>query len=155
MRISLLAAFGALSLATAGCSWIPFLSKSNSPADDPKPQARAEPGQDFGLYPHDFQQRVVQAFQAKWRGDPIYNYRFELPRRVELSQGDRKGYAVRFSAQNPTRRAPMAPGFPWVAYFENGLVVWVQRESEVGSSLRWFDGAQRTVDWPPPSAPQS
>lgn len=106
-------------------------------------------GIDFGTLPQDYPLRTVEAFQAKWPADVVYKYRFEMPRRVQNVLTGRYGYAVRFRAQKSTIVTPMPEGFPWVVYLENGKVVWVQRDTEVGDSLKWFDAEQATFDWPP------
>jgi hypothetical protein len=126
-----------------------FSSKVSS-AD--APAAKAQPGIDFGAFPQDYQLRTVETFQAKWPADVVYKYRFEEPRRAQNTNLGRYGYAVRFRAQKVSQTSPMPDGFPWVAYFENGRIVWVQRDTEVAGAIKWFDPAQATVDWPPVSS---
>ncbi|MFT3783315.1 MAG: hypothetical protein QM790_14995 [Nibricoccus sp.] len=146
MRITILAVL-ALVVPLAGCRLLSF--KKSDPAE--APVAKSDPGNDYGAYPNDFQQRTIDAFQAKWPADVIYQYRFELPRRVENTYSSRYGYAVRFAAQKGGGNA-FPSGLPWIAYFENGRIVWVQRASEVSDTLKWFDSPKSTVDWPPATA---
>jgi hypothetical protein len=148
MRCSLFIALF-MPLLLAGCSWLPFPGNDSAsqPADN-KRVSRARPGENFGTLPPDYHLRVVEAFQAKWPNDPIYRYRFELPRRVQVSSPKKTGYAVRFRAQKSSLNTPFPEGFPWIAFFEHGKIVWVLRDSEIGSDLKWFDPAQRTVEWP-------
>jgi len=147
MRLSLFAVL-ALVLPLSGCHLFHFSSKPASyPAE--APVAKAAPGVDYGPYPQDYQMRTVEAFQAKWPADVVYRYRFELPRRVQNTYSSRNGYAVRFCAQKVTLTTPLPGGFPWVAYFEYGKIVWVQRDTAAASTIKWFDPVQATVDWPP------
>jgi len=138
----------ALVIPLAGChlfSW----KKSSTPKEVSEgPVVKSEPGLDCGPYPTNFQLRTIEAFQAKWPADVIYKYRFEMPRRVQNTDSGRFGYAVRFRAQKVTQTTPLPEGFPWVAYFEYGKIVWVQRDTEVAGAVKWFDPAQVTVDWP-------
>jgi hypothetical protein len=148
MRITHL--FGlVLVVAFAGCH-----SSSKPSSQDAPVVKKVAPGADFGPYPMEYILRTVETFQAKWPADVVYHYRFELPRRVQNNHTKRFGYAVRFRAQKVTQTAPMPDGLPWVAYFENGKLSWVQRDTEVTSILKWIDPAQSVVDWPPaPTAP--
>lgn len=146
MRITLIAAL-ALVMPLAGCNI--FSSKSSGSGPAATPVAKVEPGIDFGIFPQDYQLRVVEAFQAKWPADVVYKYRFEMPRRVQNTYSKHYGYVVRFAAQKVTVGAPLPSELPWEAYFENGKVVWVQRGTEAGDTFKWFDSAQGTVDWPP------
>jgi hypothetical protein len=127
-----------------------MFSSKKGPAEVPMTTAKTAPipGLDFGVLPDDYPLRTVEAFQAKWPADVVYRYRFESPRRVQNSYSGRYGYAVRFRAQKVSVNAPMPEGFPWIAYFENGKVVWVQRDTEVGNGLKWFDSEQAAFDWP-------
>ena len=135
----------ALIVPITGCHLLSTRSSGSTEA----PVAKAAPGLDFGPYPQDYQLRIVEAFQAKWPADVVYKYRFEQPRRVKNTDSDRNGYAVRFRAQKATQATPLPDGFPWVAYFEYGKIVWVQRDTEVSGFIKWFDPAQASVDWPP------
>jgi hypothetical protein len=127
----------------AGCHM--FSSHSSSPEAS---AAKAVPGVDYGAYPQDYLLRTIETFQAKWPADVVYKYRIEQPRRVQNTYSGRYGYALRFRAQKVSQTTPMPEGFPWVAYFENGKIVWVQRDTEVASTIKWFDPMQGTVDWP-------
>ena len=147
MRFTPLAVL-ALVVPFAGCHLFSFSSKSSSVPTE-TPVAKAAPGIDCGPYPQDYQLRTVEAFQAKWPADVIYKYRFELPRRVQNTSSGRNGYAVRFRAQKVSQSEPIPEGFPWMAYFEYGKIIWVQRDTEVAGVIKWFDPAQATVDWPP------
>ena len=149
MRIPLLVVL-ALIMPLAGCHLFSWSSKSPTPTETPV--VKSEPGVDCGPFPQDFQLRTVEAFQAKWPADVVYKYRFELPRRVLNTYSGRYGYAVRFRAQKISQTAPAAEGFPWVAFFEYGKIVWVQRDTEAASTIKWLDPVQAAVDWPP-SAP--
>jgi hypothetical protein len=147
----------ALVIPLAGCHLLPW-KKSSRSKEHPKevsegPVVRSEPGLDCGPYPTNFQLRTIEAFQAKWPADVTYKYRFEMPRRVQNTSTQRYGYAVRFRAQKAAAAAPMPEGFPWIAYFEYGKIVWVQRDTEVADTVKWFDPVQVTVDWP--QAPQT
>jgi len=146
MRITLFAVL-VLAMPLAGCHF--FSSRSSS---DEIPVSKSAPGIDYGVFPQDYQLRVVEAFQAKWPADVIYKYRFELPRRVQNTNSGRYGYAVRFAAQKVSVSTPFSADLPWIAYFEYGRVVWVQRNTEVGNTLKWFDPMRETVDWPPAAA---
>ena len=136
----------------AGCLGVS--SKKSETADVPVSTAKVSPmpGVDFGVLPQDYPLRTVEAFQAKWPADIIYKYRFEMPRRAQNTLTGRYGYAVRFRAQKASVVTPMPEGFPWIVYFENGKVVWVQRDTEVNATLKWFDPEQATFDWPPASS---
>jgi hypothetical protein len=145
MRITPLVVL-ALAVSVAGCHL--FSSKSSSAAPDTH-VVKAEPGVDCGPYPETFQLRTIEAFQAKWPADVVYKYRFELPRRAQNVNSGRYGYAVRFRAQKVSQATPLPEGFPWVAYFEYGKIVWVQRDTEAVSAIKWLDPVQAAVDWPP------
>jgi hypothetical protein len=151
MRFIISPASVLMAFVLSGCSWLPF-SSNTSAADAPAPNARSVPQEDFGGYPADYMQRIVTAFQAKWPRDPIYAYRFEQPRRVQNTYSGRYGYAVRFQAQRPSANMKFEQGYPWVAFFEYGKIVWVQRDSEVAKSIKWYDGPQKAVEWSPSAA---
>lgn len=151
MRIPLIAVV-ALVVPLAGCSGSSSASKDLNEVPMGSAKASADPSHDFGAIPQDYPLRTVEAFQAKWPADVVYRYRFEMPRRVQNTYSGRFGYAVRFRAQKGNVSTPMPEGFTWIAYFENGKIVWVQRDTEVGSSLKWFDAEQATFDWPPATA---
>jgi len=133
----------ALVMPLTGCQMFPFKSASKD-----APVEKAQPGIDFGAYPQDYLLRTVETFQAKWPADVVYKYRFEQPRRMYNNYAKRHGYAVRFRAQKVSQTTPLPEGFPWVAYFENGKIVWVQRDTEVANAIKWFDPAQSVIDWP-------